>query len=155
MLFRRACLPFRSPEQQRAAVLREWGADTPAGTGTEHHPKDIGSPNAAVNPHRVEGAHARTAPTEPSSAFRGLIRLRRTQASLQPLPSEITPPERYFNRRDVITALAAAGAVGAGLPGRLQGPAEVHAKSSIQPERGPQFLRRYNDLQQLLRIWHR
>ena len=42
--------------------------------------------------------------------------MRRTQASLQPLPSEITPPERYFNRRDVITALAAAGAVGTGIP---------------------------------------
>jgi sulfoxide reductase catalytic subunit YedY len=42
--------------------------------------------------------------------------MRRTQPSLQPLPSEITPPDRYFSRRDVITALAAAGAVGAGLP---------------------------------------
>ena len=42
--------------------------------------------------------------------------MRRTQPSLQPLPSEITPPARYFSRRDVITALAAAGAVGTGLP---------------------------------------
>ena len=42
--------------------------------------------------------------------------MRRTQPSLQPLPSEITPPDRYFSRREVITALAAVGAVGAGLP---------------------------------------
>ena len=42
--------------------------------------------------------------------------MRRTQTHLQPLPSEITPPDRYFNRREVIAALAAAGAVGAGLP---------------------------------------
>ena len=42
--------------------------------------------------------------------------MRRTQPRQQPLPSEITPPDRYFNRREVITALAAAGAVGAGLP---------------------------------------
>ncbi len=42
--------------------------------------------------------------------------MRRTRTSLQPLPSEITPPDRYFSRRDVITALAAAGAVGTGLP---------------------------------------
>jgi methionine sulfoxide reductase catalytic subunit len=42
--------------------------------------------------------------------------MRRTQPSLPPLPSEITPPDRYFNRREVITALAAAGVVGASLP---------------------------------------
>ncbi len=42
--------------------------------------------------------------------------MRRTQPSLQPLPSEITPPDRYFSRREVITALAAVGAVGAGVP---------------------------------------
>ena len=42
--------------------------------------------------------------------------MRRTQPSLQPLPSEITPPDRYFSRREVITALAAVGAVGAGIP---------------------------------------
>ena len=40
--------------------------------------------------------------------------MRRTKTRLQPLPSEITPPDRYFSRREVITALAAAGAVGAG-----------------------------------------
>ena len=42
--------------------------------------------------------------------------MRRTRPNPQPLPSEITPPERYFNRRDVITALAAVGAVGTGIP---------------------------------------
>ncbi len=42
--------------------------------------------------------------------------MRRTNPCQQPLPSEITPPDRYFNRREVIAALAAVGAVGAGLP---------------------------------------
>ena len=43
--------------------------------------------------------------------------MRRTRPSLQPLPSEITPPGRYFSRREVIAGLAAAGMVGAGAPG--------------------------------------
>ncbi|MDH4105149.1 MAG: protein-methionine-sulfoxide reductase catalytic subunit MsrP [Gammaproteobacteria bacterium] len=38
----------------------------------------------------------------------------------QPLPSEITPPDRYFNRREVMAALAAAGAVGLARPGEAQ-----------------------------------
>jgi sulfoxide reductase catalytic subunit YedY len=42
--------------------------------------------------------------------------MRRTRPSLQPLPSEITPPDRYFSRRELITALAAVGAIGAGVP---------------------------------------
>ena len=42
--------------------------------------------------------------------------MRCTKISLPPLPSEITPPDRYFNRREVVAALAAAGAVGAGIP---------------------------------------
>jgi methionine sulfoxide reductase catalytic subunit len=33
-----------------------------------------------------------------------------------PLPSEITPPERYWNRREVLAGLLAAGAVGAATP---------------------------------------
>jgi sulfoxide reductase catalytic subunit YedY len=32
----------------------------------------------------------------------------------RPLPSEITPPERYYNRREIMGGLLAAGAVGAG-----------------------------------------
>jgi sulfoxide reductase catalytic subunit YedY len=40
--------------------------------------------------------------------------MRRRPDPSQPLPSEITPAERYFNRRDVMTGLLAAGAVGLG-----------------------------------------
>ena len=40
----------------------------------------------------------------------------RDRKDSQPLPSEITPPDRYFNRREVMAALAAAGAVGLARP---------------------------------------
>jgi len=39
-----------------------------------------------------------------------------TRPASLPLPSEITPAERYWNRREVVTGLAAAGLIGAGLP---------------------------------------
>jgi methionine sulfoxide reductase catalytic subunit len=42
--------------------------------------------------------------------------MRKTRPDHLPLPSEITPPERYWNRREVIAGLAAAGVVGAGTP---------------------------------------
>jgi sulfoxide reductase catalytic subunit YedY len=38
-----------------------------------------------------------------------------------PLPSEITPPERYYSRRDVVGGLLAAGTTGLWLPARAQG----------------------------------
>jgi sulfoxide reductase catalytic subunit YedY len=38
-----------------------------------------------------------------------------------PLPSEITPPERFFNRRQVVAGLLAAGAVGGGWPRPSEG----------------------------------
>jgi sulfoxide reductase catalytic subunit YedY len=47
-----------------------------------------------------------------------------------PLPSEITPPERYFNRREVMAALAATGAVGLGLP---QGVSAAPLKATKNP----------------------
>jgi sulfoxide reductase catalytic subunit YedY len=56
---------------------------------------------------------------------------RRTDAS-HPLPSEITPPDRYFNRREVMAALAAAGAVGLGLPGAASG-------APLQATKNPRF----------------
>ena len=40
--------------------------------------------------------------------------MRRRHDHLRPLPSEITPAERYFNRRDVMAGLLAVGAVGLG-----------------------------------------
>jgi methionine sulfoxide reductase catalytic subunit len=40
----------------------------------------------------------------------------RNRTRIEPLPSELTPPDRYFNRREVLAALAAAGAIGTGLP---------------------------------------
>ena len=58
--------------------------------------------------------------------------MRRTQPSLQPLPSEITPPDRYFSRRDLITALAAVGAVGAGIPRNA-------SAAPLKYTRNPQF----------------
>jgi sulfoxide reductase catalytic subunit YedY len=42
--------------------------------------------------------------------------MRKTRPDHLPLPSEITPPGRYFNRREVVAGLAAAGLVGAGVP---------------------------------------
>jgi methionine sulfoxide reductase catalytic subunit len=56
--------------------------------------------------------------------------MRRTNTKLQPLPSEITPPDRYFNRREVIKALAAAGAVGAGLPRQASAAALKYTRNS-------------------------
>ena len=55
--------------------------------------------------------------------------MRRTRPNPQPLPSEITPPDRYFNRREVITALAAVGAVGAGLPREVAGAPLKYARN--------------------------
>jgi sulfoxide reductase catalytic subunit YedY len=40
--------------------------------------------------------------------------MRRRQDPARPLPSEITPSERYFNRRELMASLAALGAVGLG-----------------------------------------
>ena len=42
--------------------------------------------------------------------------MRHTRPRSTPLPSEITPPERYFSRRELIAGLVAAGAVGIGFP---------------------------------------
>jgi sulfoxide reductase catalytic subunit YedY len=42
--------------------------------------------------------------------------MRPTRPASLPLPSEITPPERYWNRREVVAGLAGAGLIGAGLP---------------------------------------
>jgi len=43
--------------------------------------------------------------------------MRKTRPDHLPLPSEITPPERYWNRREVVAGLAGAGLIGAGVPG--------------------------------------
>ena len=58
--------------------------------------------------------------------------MRRTQPSLQPMPSEITPPDRYFSRRDIITALAAAAAVGVGVPRNV-------SAAPLKATRNPRF----------------
>jgi sulfoxide reductase catalytic subunit YedY len=50
----------------------------------------------------------------------------------RPLPSEITPPERYFNRREVLAALAAAGAIGTGLP-------ETARAAPLKATKNPRF----------------
>ena len=42
--------------------------------------------------------------------------MRRKRTDLTPLPSEITPPDRYYSRRELLGGLAAAGAIGVGLP---------------------------------------
>jgi methionine sulfoxide reductase catalytic subunit len=42
--------------------------------------------------------------------------MRRHRTDSTPLPSEITPPERYCTRRELLGGLAAAGAIGVGLP---------------------------------------
>jgi sulfoxide reductase catalytic subunit YedY len=42
--------------------------------------------------------------------------MRKRHDPANPRPSEITPPERFFNRRDVVAGLVAAGAVAVGLP---------------------------------------
>jgi sulfoxide reductase catalytic subunit YedY len=45
------------------------------------------------------------------------MRMRRHPDHSSPLPSEITPPERYFSRRELMAGLVAAGAIGSGIPG--------------------------------------
>jgi methionine sulfoxide reductase catalytic subunit len=40
----------------------------------------------------------------------------RKRTASTPLPSEITPPDRYYSRRELLGGLAAAGAIGVGLP---------------------------------------
>ena len=75
----------------------------------------------------------------------------------RPLPSEITPSERYYNRREIMASLAAARRRrprSRQRRGRIDA-AEVRSKSEAEPGRASQFSRRYNDLQQLLRIRHR
>jgi sulfoxide reductase catalytic subunit YedY len=42
--------------------------------------------------------------------------MRKTRPDPLPQPSEITPPERYWNRREVVKGLAAAGLIGANVP---------------------------------------
>ncbi len=67
--------------------------------------------------------------------------MRPTRPASLPLPSEITPPERYWNRREVVAGLAAAGLVGAGVPRTAgRGPAQVPAQCPPEPERGTKFL---------------
>jgi len=55
--------------------------------------------------------------------------MRKHHPDSQPLPSEITPPDRYFSRREVIAGLAAAGMVGAGAPRPAQAAALKHTKN--------------------------
>jgi sulfoxide reductase catalytic subunit YedY len=47
-----------------------------------------------------------------------------------PLPSEITPPERYFSRRELIAGLVAAGAVGIGFPEAADAASLKHSKNA-------------------------
>ena len=47
-----------------------------------------------------------------------------------PLPSEITPPERYFSRREFIAGLVAAGAVGIGFPEAADAASLKHSKNA-------------------------
>ena len=42
--------------------------------------------------------------------------MRPKRPASRPLPSEITPPERYWSRREVVAGLAGAGLIGAGVP---------------------------------------
>jgi sulfoxide reductase catalytic subunit YedY len=58
--------------------------------------------------------------------------MRRHRNDSCPLPSEITPPDRYFNRREVMAALAAAGTVGVGLSGTA-------AAAPLQASKNPRF----------------
>ena len=43
--------------------------------------------------------------------------MRPRRCPARPLPSEITPPERYFSRREIVAALLGAGAIGMAWPG--------------------------------------
>ena len=56
--------------------------------------------------------------------------MRRRPDPSQPLPSEITPAERYFNRRDVMSGLLAAGAVGMGPAAAAEAAAPARLKYS-------------------------
>ena len=47
-----------------------------------------------------------------------------------PPPSEITPPERYFSRRELIAGLVAAGAVGIGFPEAADAASLKHSKNA-------------------------
>jgi sulfoxide reductase catalytic subunit YedY len=61
--------------------------------------------------------------------------MRPTRPASLPRPSEITPPERYWNRREVVAGLAAAGLVGAGAPGTTSAAAlkfERNARLSLK-----------------------
>ncbi len=55
--------------------------------------------------------------------------MRKYRPASQPLPSEITPPDRYFNRREIIAGLATAGVVGAGAPGQAHAAALKYTKN--------------------------
>ena len=67
--------------------------------------------------------------------------MRRKRPDLTPLPSEITPPDRYYSRRELLAGLAAAGAIGVGLPRvGAAAPLQVHEEWPAQPERATQFL---------------
>ncbi|MCE3286181.1 MAG: Sulfoxide reductase catalytic subunit YedY [Steroidobacteraceae bacterium] len=59
--------------------------------------------------------------------------MRRRHDPARPLPSEITPSERYYNRREIMASLAALGAVG-------MGPASAGAASArLKFARNPQL----------------
>ena len=54
-----------------------------------------------------------------------------------PPPSEITPPERYFSRRELIAGLVAAGAVGIGFPEAADAASLKHSKNARMSLREP------------------
>jgi sulfoxide reductase catalytic subunit YedY len=56
--------------------------------------------------------------------------MRHTRPRSTPLPSEITPPERYFSRRELIAGLVAAGAVGIGFPETAGAASLKHSKNA-------------------------
>ena len=56
--------------------------------------------------------------------------MRHTRPRSTPLPSEITPPERYFSRRELIAGLVAAGAVGIGFPEAADAASLKHSKNA-------------------------
>ena len=60
-------------------------------------------------------------------------------------PADVTPEHMWMKRRHIIASLAA-GAIMA--PGMAQAQSEEDAL-------GSKYIRRYNQLQQFLRIWHR
>jgi sulfoxide reductase catalytic subunit YedY len=56
--------------------------------------------------------------------------MRHTRPRSTPLPSEITPPDRYFSRRELIASLVAAGAVGIGFPEAADAASLKHSKNA-------------------------